>query len=41
LSDATIRTNGFFIGADIGSAAAGQPRFETDKHHSSQNAVSE
>ena len=38
---ATIRTNGFFVDAVFGSAAAGQPRVHTDKHHPYENAVSE
>jgi hypothetical protein len=35
-SKTTIRTNGFFVRAGFGSAAAGEPRFYTYK-----NAVSE
>jgi len=37
----TIRTNGFFVRAGFSCAAAGQPRFDTDKQHPYQNAVSE
>ena len=37
---ATIRINGFFVGAGLGSAAAGQPRIDTDQHHPYQYAVS-
>ena len=42
---ATIHTNGFIVRAGFGSAAAGQPRFDTrfyiGPHHPYQNAVSE
>jgi len=36
-----IRTNGLFVRAGVGSAAAGQPLFCTDKHHPYKKAVSE
>ena len=37
----TIRTNGFFVRAGFGSAAAGEPRFHVDKNHPHENAVFE
>jgi hypothetical protein len=41
LFEKTIRTNGFFVRAGFGRAAAGEPRFYADKHHPYKNAVSE